>query len=170
MAWILALMGVGSAFYHASETTLGMWLDWAGMYAMTGFMGAFALGRAFGVRARGRMALFAALLGIGLFSLGLPRSFAREIFVVTSLLCPVLEAFLAVRPQTRAPSYRWFFAAYAALAPAVVLWALDQRGLLCNPENHVLSGHGAWHLLDAFMFWCSFRFYAGLPPSAATGR
>jgi hypothetical protein len=86
MAWILVLMGVGSAFYHASETALGMWLDWAGMYAMTGFMGAFALGRAFGVGGAGRSALLAVLVAIGLFSLTLPRSPAREVFVLVNLV------------------------------------------------------------------------------------
>jgi hypothetical protein len=42
------------------------------------------------------------------------------------------------------------------------LWAADQRGWLCFPDNHLLSGHGAWHLLDALMFWSSFRYYAQL--------
>jgi hypothetical protein len=177
MAQILGLMGGGSAFFHASETRLGLWLDYAGMYAMTAYMVAFALARAMGTPRHG---VFAILWLLGMSTLLVPGAAVRELFMLANLGCPLLEGWLASRPQTRAPSYRWFAAAYAAFFPAVVLWGLDERGLLCDPDNHVLSGHGAWHLLDALMFWFSFLYYRELvsarprasraPPGAAGGR
>jgi hypothetical protein len=159
MAWILALMGVGSLFFHASETLLGLWLDYAGMYAMTAYMGAFVLARSLGTR---RDVVFAVLFLAGMGSLLVPGAPVRGIFVVANLICPIFEAKMALRPETRASSYRWFAAAYAAFLPAVGLWVLDEQRLLCDPDNHVLSGHAAWHLLDAAMFWFSFLYYREL--------
>lgn len=159
MAWILVLMGLGSTFYHASETRLGLWLDYAGMVSMTAYMGAFCLGRALGVGVVGRRATFAALLVVGMAPLAIAALPLRGTFVALNAVCPLVEGLLALRPETRARSYRWFVAAWLAFAVAFALWVLDARGVLCDPDDHVLSGHAAWHLLDAAMFWFSFRYY-----------
>jgi hypothetical protein len=163
MAWILVLMGLGSAFYHASETRTGHWLDWAGMLSMTAYMAAFCVGRATSLSAPGRRAVFAAVLALGLAPLAWSALPLRETFLALNLLCPAAEAYLALRPETRSPSYRWFVVAWAAFGAAFALWVLDERGILCDPDDHVVSGHAGWHLLDAAMFWASFRYYRQLP-------
>jgi hypothetical protein len=162
MAWILVLMGAGSIAFHATETRAAQWLDWAGMYAMTAWMVGHAGARLFALGPRGRVGVVGALFALGMSSLAVPGAPVRTLFAVANLACPALEAALALRPRTRAPSYRWFFAAYAALLPAVVLWVADERRVLCDPDNHLFSGHAAWHLLDALMFACSYAWYASL--------
>lgn len=39
------------------------------------------------------------------------------------------------------------------------VWWLDRLEVVCDPHNHVVGGHAAWHLLGAlsFVFW--FRHY-----------
>jgi hypothetical protein len=158
MAWVLAAMGVGSAFFHATETEVGAWLDYATMYMSTAFMIVVIVKRSAGISRPFSLIVFWTLVALGTSTM-LIGSGERWIFAATNFACPIGEGVLALRRSTRAKSYRWFFFAYAAFTPAVIFWALDQRGLLCDPDNHFMSGHAAWHLLDALMFWCSFRYY-----------
>lgn len=173
MAWIVMAMGIGSGFFHASETTIGALGDYATMYLGTAFMALVVL-RRLGVGSVAGVLTFVALIVLGTASVFLGGSIERWLFAAVNLVCPIGEAILFARPSTRARSYRWFFAAYAAFIPAMVLWYLDERRILCDPENHFASGHAAWHLLDAAMFGFSFLYYRqfevlrGLFPAAGT--
>ena len=159
LAWALAAMGIGSAFFHASETLVGEWVDYAGMYVGTAFMLMVVVRRAFGSSRLTQALVFWGFTAAGMSTLLLDDVFVRPTFMVANLLCPIFEIALFARRSTRAKSYRWLWAAYAVFLPAVALWRLDLNGMLCNPQNHVLSGHGMWHLLDALMFWFSFLYY-----------
>ena len=167
LPWILVAMGLGSAFYHASETVAGEWIDYATMYLGSAFMVVVILRRATGAGARTLVPVYVVLVAVGTATLFFD-GIERWAFAVANLACPIGEAALAARPATRARSYRWFWAAYALFAPAFALWLLDQRGILCDPQNHVISGHAAWHLLDALMFGASYLYYRQFEALRAT--
>ena len=50
----------------------------------------------------------------------------------------------------------------------VLCSALDVTRVWCDPENHWLQGHAAWHLLSAASLVALYRFYAGLPAQGRT--
>jgi hypothetical protein len=158
MAWIMVAMGLGSGFFHASETAIGGMADYATMYLGTAFMAVVVLRRAVGIGRPARIAVFTLLVVAGTASVFLGGALERWVFAAINLICPIGEATLFARRATRARSYRWFLAAYAAFLPATALWALDERRVLCEPDLHWISGHAAWHVLDAAMFAFSFLY------------
>jgi hypothetical protein len=54
---------------------------------------------------------------------------------------------------------RWMTRALLFLLGAMLFWYLDVKKILCWPDNHVLSGHGVWHLAAAAAIWCLYRSY-----------
>ncbi len=55
--------------------------------------------------------------------------------------------------------WRWLGAAGASSAVAYLAWWLDFHKIWCDPDNHVLSLHGVWHLLNALPFLFLYRHY-----------
>ena len=49
--------------------------------------------------------------------------------------------------------------AAASMLIAFTFWLLDVFKILCYSENHILTGHGIWHLLAAFAIWTFFKAY-----------
>jgi uncharacterized membrane protein len=76
----------------------------------------------------------------------------------TTFCCVGLEAvlFLKYRKTTR---YRWLMRYWIVFLVAYALWTLDKREILCDPSNHWISGHAAWHLLDAVALYFVFEYY-----------
>ena len=48
----------------------------------------------------------------------------------------------------------------ALFGVSYAIWWLDRLGVICDPTNHLVTGHAVWHLLGAasFLFW--YRFLA----------
>ena len=51
-------------------------------------------------------------------------------------------------PRVRA-THRIFFAALALFGTSFAIWLSDITGLLCRPDNHLITGHAVWHGLNA---------------------
>jgi len=51
---------------------------------------------------------------------------------------------------------RWFISSFAI---AFIFWNLDIHNIVCDPKNHLLTGHAVWHLLNAIAIWYIYRFY-----------
>ena len=59
-----------------------------------------------------------------------------------------------------------YFVALAMLTAASVCSALDVSRVWCDPGNHWLQGHAAWHVLTAGTLFWLYRFYERLPSGA----
>ena len=59
--------------------------------------------------------------------------------------------------------YHPYLAALALITAAAVCSALDVTRVWCDPENHWLQGHAAWHVLSAASLFALYRFYERLP-------
>jgi hypothetical protein len=139
LGYVALATGIGSAFFHASETLIGRFADWAGKRVIRLFFwGNF-------------------LLGMGLL---VPSSRHPTIYYVieTTLCCVLLEAILFVK-QGKNTRYAWLVRYWLVFLVAYGLWMLDIRGTLCDPGNHWMSGHAAWHLLDAVAMYFLFEYY-----------
>lgn len=51
------------------------------------------------------------------------------------------------------------------LLSAFTFWLLDVLKILCHPGNHILTGHGLWHLLCALSIYLMFTAYRSPPVS-----
>ncbi len=160
LAYIALATGTGSAFFHASESLFGRFLDWAGMYLGASYMLSVNLRRwRLWPRRRIRFAFWGSfLLAMALMVPSIHRHPSVYYVLETSFCCVVLEAVLFVK-QRKTTTYHWLVGYWLAFLAAYALWQLDVRRILCDPDNHWFSGHAAWHLLDALALSFLYRFY-----------
>ena len=163
LAYIAVATGLGSAFFHASETWIGGLLDFSTIYLGSAFMFAMNIRR---LTQWGKPAIVAVYWAffLAFFALLLwEKDLARTSYALQSVLCCiVLEAVLFFRQAYR-PPYRWFWAFWGSFLLGYGLWLLDVKHLVCDPTNHWVSGHALWHWLDAVALYCVYRFYTGIP-------
>lgn len=150
------IVGLGSAYYHASLTFTGQFFDILGMYLTASFVLMYALERLYGLTSRTAVIGY---LGINLIltiaQIVIPdlRRSAFAIVLVVGLL--VEFVYLRRKPPLNA---RWLAIGLSLFALAYGIWMLDNSHTLCAPE-HWLQGHAIWHVLGAISTGCLFIYY-----------
>ncbi len=170
--WIALGVGVSSTFYHASHIYVAETLDMATMNFLAALLMLLNLRRLSPSRSSTLQTwtVFLVMVLGGLLALLLLKGEARiAVFAVEVLLALFLELRIHLKGIERGKSYFWFKATLGVFAVAFVAWQLDFQRFVCDPENHFLSGHAAWHLLNAFCFWGLARFYEGRLSFGGTG-
>jgi hypothetical protein len=151
------LIGLGSAFYHASLTFAGQFADVFGMYLIGTFVLLYSLGRR-RVAGPGAVALaYVALNGALALSLYFVPAARRYLFGMLILAAIGLEV-SAQRRSGSSIDRRWLTRAICALAAGFVLWILDITKVLCRPESP-LQLHAVWHVLGAASAACIYLYY-----------
>jgi hypothetical protein len=169
LALSTVVIGIGSAFFHASLTLVGQFFDVFGMYLLTSFMLAYALQRLFRWN-DGLMVAF--YISINLLLSGLlyevPET-RRYVFAIVLLLAIIFEM-LVRRLRTTQIAVRWWNSGLMLFLIGYVIWILDNTRVLCSP-NSLLQGHSVWHILGAVAVFCLFRYYSseerGAEPESA---
>ncbi len=138
------LLGATSAYYHASLTFLGQWMDVASMYLLVTLLAAHAAASA-GWLEPSRVPLALMLANLPLFALsGLWPETRRYLFGIVVVGLFAIE--VAVVRKLRIPRvWAWLGGALACFVAAHLVWQADIQGWLCAPES-LLQGHAAWHL------------------------
>ena len=156
-------VGICSFIYHASHVHWTETLDLASM----NFLGAllitlnirrlFATLSSFVTGLIYSSVLLLSWVGLLLFD-GTDRLAVFGALLTTTVL---LELVILVKSDKRpfSPDYRWFWAAFGILGVSFFIWNLDFHKISCDPENHWISGHGIWHLMNSFCFYCLAMFY-----------
>jgi len=147
LALALFVVGVGSAFYHASLTFAGQFADVFGMYLIGTFVLLYNVGRLRPMSdvtaITSYVALNVGLAGL-LYSIPELRRYAFAMLIVAALF---VEYRVRRRGLVNADA-RYLIGAVGALAVAFVVWALDLRRVVCTPES-LWQGHAVWHVLGA---------------------
>jgi hypothetical protein len=152
------LIGIGSFAFHGTGTFVGEFIDQAGMFMLSCLILSFAAGKAFGWTASRTARVYVAATLASTLSLLVVRPLGIPLFalqIVAGLLWEVSQWRGAAH---RAP-YRFLFSGLGLFVTAFVIWALDMTGVACRPDNHVLTGHAVWHVLNAFSIERLYRFY-----------
>lgn len=151
-----AFVGVASGVYHASNTYLTQIFDFLGMYVFCflllllnverlGWLGSWAARRALPLCVLALTALTA-----GVAPLGFPIQSLVGVLILGIIVTETLLRRRAVY------SLRSFALSVSLLGAGAVCSALDVSRRLCDPTNHVLQGHAAWHLLSALSLLAAF--------------
>jgi hypothetical protein len=76
----------------------------------------------------------------------------------------IVAILIEIRLRARTPPgvAVWLGRAVAAIGVGLVIWLLDFHGPLCDPDNHLVTGHAVWHVLTALSVLCFFRFHERL--------
>ena len=147
-SWLLGiallLIGLGSAFYHASLTFVGQTADVFGMNLFASFLLVYAAATRFGLRERSAAGLFVggnvALLVV-IVALPELRRYAFGALVVLALVLLMESA----RYGAARHSPGRLLAALLSFALALGFWVLDLWGAFSSPDS-LLQGHALWHL------------------------
>lgn len=162
LALIALATGLGSAFFHASETFVGRLFDYGGMYLGAAYMLSVNVRRwLLPSRRAVRLVFWGAVAGPVLLMI-VDDQYAVALYIVIGMFCCLLlEAFLFLRQRGSGmrTRYRWLGAYWLLVLVAFAFWWLDKKRLLCSPGNHWISGHGAWHLLGALALYFVYLFY-----------
>ncbi len=143
-ALIIIVIGLGSAFYHASLSFVGQTLDVLGMYLFASFYIVYNLSRIYQFKAYIAAIQFILLNAILSYFLIYHPEFRRYIFVALIVAALILEIVLRRKRKIRINS-RYIYAALVIMLFSFILWLLDTFGVICNPES-VFQLHAVWHL------------------------
>lgn len=159
LALVAFVTAIGSAFYHASETFVGRIADYLGMFLGASYMLAVNVRRLTLWRPPLIRALFwVSCLGL-LGTMILQPKLATTLYITETVVCCVgLEVILFIR-QGHTIRYRWLLWYWGIFFVAYGVWLLDIHHILCVPGNHLLTGHGIWHLLDSYALLVLYRYY-----------
>ena len=148
----LALIGLASAFYHASLTFAGQVFDVSGMYLVATFILLHRLGPRWRISPPrsvfGFVGANAALMTLQVTA----PSMRRPAFGI------LLVAALVVEWKSSRSGRAWLGAGALLMAVAFGIWVVDRERLVCAPQSPV-QGHAIWHLLGALAAACLWRSY-----------
>lgn len=161
---IAIVIGLGSAFFHASSTYAGEVTDVAMMYLFSAFAVTFNARRAFGIAHPAR--LYSAVAGGSIVLMALWMDVAIFLFAAHIVVAGVLEIRIR-RKRIQEVRYRALFLLCLFFLIAWGFWWLDVLKIVCDPDEHVFQGHAAWHVLNSFSVYFAYRFYAQFVPPAA---
>jgi len=131
-------------------------VDVSGMYLISGLGLTFALRRVLGWSDAVALGFFAAIV---LASSGLMIALGNDgivMFAIETSAVALLET--ALRARNPAGAGRWLLAAVGVLVVALGIWQLDITRVLCDPDNHWITGHAVWHTLTAGSILLFFEF------------
>jgi len=151
----VTLVGLGSAFFHASLTFWGQTADVLGMYLVATFLLLESMARKTRWSARQHDALFwggnAALLTV---LIAVPE-LRRYLFAL--LVGAILwSEWRNLQLPDAGGSARPLMAAVGVLAAGFAVWVLDLTRVVCAPESP-WQGHALWHLCGAASTWLAYR-------------
>ncbi|MBL0171432.1 MAG: ceramidase domain-containing protein [Gemmatimonadaceae bacterium] len=159
-AWRFAaatlLVGVGSAFFHASLTFWGQTADVLGMYLVATFLLLESLSRRRTWTAARQNTLYL-VVNVALLALlvGLPA--LRRYAFGALVLAIVWSEWTNRRRGVLTAPLRLFATAIGVLAFGFGVWILDITHLLCAPTS-LWQGHALWHVCGAVSAWLAYRY------------
>jgi hypothetical protein len=160
------LVGLGSFFFHASSTFAGEVADVGAMFLFANYVLICNWRRWRGVDWERMNRWYTGLMAISMLLLLTLRWVGILLFALLITVAGLIEIRLYWRDRGQV-DYRPLAKLCGLFAAAFLLWSLDRRGILCDPDNHILQGHAAWHIINSFCFYQLYRFYA---PQVAARR
>ena len=64
------------------------------------------------------------------------------------------------------PARRHLFAGVGIFLVSFTIWLLDITRVACRPDNHLVTGHAVWHVLNAISITQLYWFYAASADTA----
>ena len=55
--------------------------------------------------------------------------------------------------------FRPFLRGLGIFLCSFAIWLTDITGVVCDPDNHLITGHAVWHVLNAVSVWQLSLFY-----------
>ncbi len=152
------MIGITSGIYHASMTFFWQFFDVSSMFMLILLVLTFNLNRAGFLAKKYFTPAYLGMLATSMALMLLIQGKSGEwIFAVEVVIAISLE--YVIYRQGQKPQFKAFLQAIGIFALSFLVWTGDIRGWWCDPDNHILQGHAAWHVLNAFTIWFLYKFY-----------
>jgi hypothetical protein len=165
-AFALVVVGLGSAYFHATLSFRGQFVDVFGMYLIATFALLYSVGQLRAVSGALFVAVFIASNAVLAMLLYWVPVYRRPVFGLLIVAVLFVEILTRRRSGPRSAT-RHLSVAAGIMGVAFVIWILDFTRTLCRPESW-LQGHAVWHVLGAVAAWYLFRYYHESKPATAT--
>lgn len=168
---VAVAIGLTSFAFHASFTAAFQFLDYVGMFLLAGLLGAVGLERGGWTRAGAGGRSLLALTAAGVAAFGAARALGLPVQPIIGLeALALLGLELGLARGSGGVDYKPLWAALALVGGGLACWLLDYTRVWCDPADHFVQGHAAWHLLTAAALIPAFRFYRQFGRAAAPER
>lgn len=158
-AFTLVVVGLGSAYFHATLSFRGQFADVLGMYLIATFALLYSIGQLRSLSGALFVSAYVVANAVLAMLLYWVPAYRRLIFGLLIVAVLFVELFIRRRHGPRSGGTHLLVAA-AIMALAFVIWILDFTQAVCAPESWV-QGHAMWHILGAVAAWYLFRYYSG---------
>lgn len=161
---IAILVGINSFIYHATHRYWTETLDLATMNLLGALLVTLNLERMGFVikKVRLQIANFCMILFSSFILLlleGKDRLLVFTFFVVAFLILELMIAKKCKQQGQLQRNYFWLWQSLILFAAAFIAWNLDFYKIVCDPDNHFISGHAMWHILNAGCFFTLAKFF-----------
>ena len=154
-------MGFFSFVYHASYNFFTQWLDFVGMFLMTGLFISLNLVRLKAIKRANIFkfyGVFNLLFGVLVIIFYLTYIPIQSLIVIHALFLIISELKLRKSPDKK--PYKPFIISIILILVAATFSVLDVTRTWCDPHNHFIQGHAIWHIVSAFSLAFAFKFYS----------
>lgn len=152
------LVGITSGIYHASMTFFWQFFDVSSMFMLILIALSFNLVRIGWIKEKMYTLVYVGMLMTSMALMLIIQGKSGEfIFGVEVAIVAATE--LMIRRQGQKVESKFFLAALGTFLLAFLIWTGDIRGWWCDPQNHFIQGHAAWHLLNAVAIWFLYKYY-----------
>ncbi|MBK7454796.1 MAG: ceramidase domain-containing protein [Anaerolineales bacterium] len=152
------IVGVGSAFYHASLTFIGQFFDVFGMFLLAAFMLVYAFERIWKLRIITTLGLFLTLnIFLSWLQIAIPDT-RRYAFAIVLIIALGFEYYFRVKDKPQI-NVLLLQIGIGLLTGAYFIWILDNTRTVCF-ERSLMQGHALWHILGAISVWFLYRYYS----------
>jgi hypothetical protein len=156
------VIGVGSFFFHGTGTFAGELVDQAGMFILSGLILTYAAAQARGWSEAATVQRYVALVVLSTLALLVVRPLGIPLFGVQLVAGVAWQLRLGrgADAATRA-AFRPLHVGVGVFSCSFAIWLGDMTGVVCDPDNHLVTGHAVWHVLNAIAIERLGAFYAG---------
>jgi hypothetical protein len=149
---------IGSSLFHMTSTFWGRLVDVSTMFILSMTILTLSVERYSEMSEKKANLFFVLGLTLSLTFLFVMK-FGHVLFFGQLVAVTILEFRLG--KTTKSLDMKGVKLAIIFLIVAFTFWILDVAKVLCHPGNHILTGHGVWHLLAGASFYVFFKSYKG---------
>ncbi len=154
------IVGLCSFAYHASYTWVLLLLDNASMFLLSSFIVSINLARIVESWQKSFWARYwFFVIWLTVLMLVFRGGASGSILFLLSYLFPIGFEVVIKKLKNDIPTYKYFALMLGFQIVAAIFWLLDQRGILCDSQNHIFQGHVVWHVFNAISIFFMYKHY-----------